>query len=1151
MAAKQSERIKLWGIVQGVGFRPYVAKTAAAFQMKGQVLNIGGLVEITVTDTAERVSAFLHALIENKPAPSEIVHIKREPIEYQHFDAFTIIKSAGGDDETAMIPADLSICPSCLEELYDKNNPRYQHPFISCMVCGPRYTIIDKIPYDRENTSMAEFPMCDFCNGEYTELSDRRYHAQTISCHDCGPVLLWKGADGGTNLGTAAQTGKGAGRTIQGFTKQTGNAASQINSNYLEQSESLKAQAKPTAQQTETSDSQVNLDCMAQAGNTATQTVTIPNGCSAPINTIIPHAAPNDAALTDTPVSESAVADAAILDTAANILQNGGVLLFKSAGGYNLVANPFNQQSVTALRTIKNREEKPFAVMFRNLAQIRRFCLVNAVEEKLLVSSARPILLLEHRFGADTAYAQNTSVNHLSQNPEHQPNENPECWPNQNAECQPDQQAKRRLNRFCHTGSSNYSGLDANDNNPASIAGANSNNPAYSPNAANNENASEKPINAGCTASLGLTELRKSRFIGSFLPSFAAQYLLLDRISPLIFTSANLSGLPMIKDDAEAFSLLEKNPQISGILYNKRKIRIRIDDSVVRVIDGQPQMIRRSKGYSPVPLYVNINAAASDNHSGENNTRPDKGGIRPNAGNTCPDANDVRPNANNACPDTNDVYPDASNAYLGTNAAYPNAMPADPGTDGIPSNINTDRSNKGNTNPDIKNASPDTNACKNAQSTQLLQIFAAGSQLKNSFALTKGNFVYMSQFFGDMDTLENQQVYEKNTQRLKSLFRITPQAVACDMHPLYFTTQFAERYAAENNLPLIKIQHHHAHIASVMAENNLQGKVIGISFDGTGYGTDGNIWGGEFFLCEGAEMQRIAHLQYVDMIGGDSSVKDAVRSALSYIHAHDKANLAASIAPAKSADENNPGFTVHAAAFHDGGNLYEIERSRQDMKNAQSECLMGDESSAKNKIPVNSKCSVHAAAFHGYRKPNGDGKSAKDESQQIAIDIPDIIAFGRKRLLGLPAAQLVMPALEAKINTVRSSSMGRLFDAVSALLQIKDYNSYEGQCAIMLEDAAAFAQKYPGKKENCDLALAFHHRIIDMIVSQCQTARRKYRTSQVALSGGTFQNKILMEGVLERLRADAFQPYYNISVSPNDGGIALGQAYIAMHRTMF
>ena len=364
MAAKQSERIKLWGIVQGVGFRPYVAKTAAAFQMKGQVLNIGGLVEITVTDTAERVSAFLHALIENKPAPSEIVHIKREPIEYQHFDAFTIIKSAGGDDETAMIPADLSICPSCLEELYDKNNPRYQHPFISCMVCGPRYTIIDKIPYDRENTSMAEFPMCDFCNGEYTELSDRRYHAQTISCHDCGPVLLWKGADGGTNLGTAAQTGKGAGRTIQGFTKQTGNAASQINSNYLEQSESLKAQAKPTAQQTETSDSQVNLDCMAQAGNTATQTkgtaqqtetsgsqanldcmtqpgnaatqtVTIPNGCSAPINTIIPHAAPNDAALTDTPVSESAVADAAILDTAANILQNGGVLLFKSAGGYN------------------------------------------------------------------------------------------------------------------------------------------------------------------------------------------------------------------------------------------------------------------------------------------------------------------------------------------------------------------------------------------------------------------------------------------------------------------------------------------------------------------------------------------------------------------------------------------------------------------------------------------------------------------------------------------------------------------------------------------------------------------------------------------------------------------------------------------------
>jgi len=781
VAPKQSERIKLWGIVQGVGFRPYVAKTAEAFQMKGTVLNIGGLVEITVTDTVERISAFLHALIENKPGPSEIVHVKREVIDYRDFDDFTIIASDAGGDEAAMIPADLAICPNCLEELYDAGNPRHQHPFISCMVCGPRYTIIDRIPYDRDNTSMIDFPMCDFCDGEYTDLHDRRYHAQTISCHECGPQLIWKGAG-----------------------------------------------------------------------------------------------------------SDSLTNDSAILAHAAEILKNGGVLLFKSVGGYNLVADPLNDTAVSKLRRIKNREAKPFAVMFRNIDQIKDFCHVDPVEEKLLSSSARPILLLEHKL---------------------------------------------------------------TDIDPAACRSA------YN------------------RASADFDELKRSRFIGSFLPSFAAQYMLLDRISPLIFTSANLSDMPMIIDDNEASEMMDKHPEIDGMIYNLRQIRVRVDDSVTRVIDGQPQMIRRSKGYAPVPLFVNVDRSSADDR-------------KSNAGST----------------------------------------PAP------------------------------------------LQILAAGSQLKNSFALTKDSFVYMSQFFGDMDTIENQNIYEENVDRLKNLFRIKPNAVVCDMHPLYFTTQFAEKYAADNDLPLIKVQHHHAHVASVMAENDLQGKVIGVSFDGTGYGTDGTIWGGEFFLCDGAAAERIAHLRYVDMIGGDSSVKDAVRSALSYIHAYDNT------ATSNSVDD-----------------------------------------------------------------------PANNNPHSITLDLSDIIEYGRERLLAKPEAKLVMPALKAGINTVKSSSMGRLFDAVSALLGICDFNSYEGQCAILLEDAAAFAQKHPGERKDCDLALSFHERIIRMIVEQCQIARNKYGAEQVALTGGTFQNRILMEGVLEKLRADGFKPYYNISVSPNDGGIALGQAYIAMH----
>ncbi|MDO4486177.1 MAG: carbamoyltransferase HypF [Bacillota bacterium] len=789
MAAEQSERIKLWGIVQGVGFRPYVAKMAETFGMKGQVLNIGGLVEITVTDTAERISAFLRALIENKPGPSEIVHVKREIIDYHDFSSFSIIKSDAGGDEAAMIPSDLAICPNCLQELYDKNNPRYQHPFISCMVCGPRYTIIDRIPYDRENTSMIDFPMCDYCESQYTDLHDRRHHAQTISCHDCGPVLLWKG-----NTGSAVKECDG---------------------------------------------------------------------------------------------------DADLLDHAAGILSDGGVIAFKSVGGYNLVADPLSDNAVAKLRRIKNRESKPFAVMFRNLEQIREFCYVNEVEEKLLESSARPILLLEHK---------------------------------------------------------------------------------------------ELPYN----------EINKSRFIGSFLPSFAAQYMLLDRISPLIFTSANLSDMPMIKDEEEVFALAEKNPEIDGVLYNKRMIRVRADDSVARVIDGQPQMIRRSKGYAPVPLYVDVDTSNSSISKTED------------------------------CTGSTDIT-------------------------GI-----ADKPDKA-----VRTDSP-------------LQIFATGSQLKNSFALSKGPFTYISQFFGDMDTVANQQLYTENLERLKELFRIKPDMVVCDMHPMYFTTDFAEKYAAKHELPLIKVQHHHAHVASVMAENNLTGKVIGVSFDGTGYGTDGCIWGGEFFICEGGSATRIAHLRYVDMLGGDSSVKDASRSAMSYIHAYD----------------------------------------------------------------------------NGYTRISDDSSVDSDECQEIIMNLSDIIEYGRANITALPAAKIAIPALKAGINTVKSSSMGRLFDAVSALLGIKAYNDYEGQCAIMLEDAAAFAQKHPGENPASDLALSFHNRVIDMIVAQCLATREKYGADQVALTGGTFQNRILMEGVLEKLRSEGFKPYYNISVSPNDGGIALGQAFVAMHKAL-
>ncbi len=718
---KHTERIKLWGIVQGVGFRPFVAKLADEMNMQGEVLNIGGLVEILVTDTPGRIDTFVNAIQERKPAPAEIVHIKRKEEPFQSFDSFRIQSSHQGGDEAAMIPSDLAICPHCLKELRDPENPRYEHPFISCMICGPRYTIIDQIPYDRDNTTMIDFPMCSFCEDEYTDLHDRRYHAQTISCHHCGPKLSMN------------------------------------------------------------------------------------------------------------------------LEEAAKLLKGGEVLAFKSMGGFNLLCDPLQDKAVFKLREIKKREQKPFAIMFRDLDQVREYCYVSETEERLLESSARPIILLEHR--------------------------------------------------------------------PSKSA-----------------------------------EIQKSRFIGSFLPAMGAQYLLLDRISPLIVTSANCSDQPMIKDDEKMQAFMAKEPLIKGVISNQRRIQVRMDDSVARVIDGQPQMIRRSKGYAPVPLYVNTEF-------------------------------------------------------------------------------------KG-------------------------QLLATGGQLKNSFALIKGSFVYMSQYFGDMDSAENQQLYEENVSRMEELFRIRPQAVVCDLHPLYYTTAFAQRLG----LPLIKIQHHHAHVASVMAEHDLKGDVIGVSFDGTGYGTDGKIWGGEFLLCREGDFQRMDHLRYVKMLGGDSSMKESWKSAVSYL-----------------------------AAWEDG---------------------------------------------------------YLEKTEGIPLDISELIEFAKEQNQSWKGEELARKAIRAGINTIESSSMGRLFDAAAALLGIKERNDYEGQCAILLEDAAAAKEKDRAGQ----LALLFHHKVSQMILDTCRKIREKTGAFQVALTGGVFQNKILMEESLALLREHGFEPYYNISVSPNDGGIALGQAYIAMKR---
>jgi hydrogenase maturation protein HypF len=825
--------ITFWGVVQGVGFRPTLSRLAGKYRYNGQVRNVGGLVQLIVTDEKERIDEFIEIIRREKPRMSEIIRIDRETIDTVRFDRFEIVKSGDAAGEIAIVPADIAICDDCLAEFRNPDNPRHLHPFISCTNCGPRYSIMEHLPYDRDTTAMEDFAMCDFCASEYKNPGNRRYHAQTVSCSDCGPMPVWAGQRDG-----------------------------------LDEGDSLKA--------------------------------------------------------------------------AISAINSGGVIAFKGVGGYYFVCSPYNAAAVRRLREIKIREEKPFAVMFGDVSRIMSHCNVSPEEEALLTSYKRPIVLLE------------------------------------------------RTGR------------------PAQ---------PFAPEVCNN-----------------------SRFIGAFLPSMGLQYLLTDALGPLIMTSANLSDLPIIRDDEEILTLLAREPRIDGVLYNERRIVVRLDDSVARVICGTPQLTRRSKGYTPVPVFIR-------------------------------------------------------------------------GTDGL---------------------------------TKDVHIFAAGGHLKSVFSFSKGSFIYMSQHIGDMGSVENERVYRENYARMREFFGVTPQLVVCDMHPDYFPTRFAEQITltppepgkpnrlsggrpgndstrvddsanglggsrqtpceptppetdsvsrtsdapANRASELLYVQHHHAHVASVMAEHGISGTVIGVAFDGTGYGMDGSIWGGEILICAGAEFERFSHLKTVEMIGGDSSMKDGWKSAMSHRYA--------------------ASLDVGTESAESGTAVFEIDL-----------------------VPI-----LEYAAAHDT-----------------------LLSYE-------PERETVEAAILMGVNTVTTSSMGRLFDAVASLLGIHHVNRYEGECAIMLENAADECIRRPqtpavigdvrrpgdGEQINgngvtdeaAGLALQFHKNVAAAVLLQCRAARARYKTDTVCISGGVFQNKILMEEVLGLLRADEFRPYYNIAVPPNDGGIALGQNYIGM-----
>jgi hydrogenase maturation protein HypF len=750
--------IDIAGIVQGVGFRPYVYRLANECGLTGLIANTPAGVSIEVQGDAEAVERFLERVPKEIPPLAKITGLMPRDVELQLETAFRIKASSMRAAAKALISPDVSICEDCLRELMNPRDRRFRYPFINCTNCGPRFTIIHDIPYDRARTSMAKFKMCVACQAEYENPASRRFHAQPNACWDCGPQVALLGADG------------------------------------------------------------ARMDVAE-------------------------------------PIRET-----------ARLLQQGSVVAIKGLGGFHLACDAQNEKAVAKLRERKRRVEKPFAIMVRRVEDAARLCVADELSKKLMSSFERPIVLMPRR--AEVAFV-----------------------------------------------------------------------PGIAPG---------------------------NRYLGVFLPYTPLHHLLFQsgKFEALVMTSGNLSEEPIAIDNEEAIRQL--NRIADAFLVHDREIVRRCDDSVVRIAAGQPQRLRRSRGFVPVPVQL------------EKEMQP---------------------------------------------------------------------------------------------------VLAVGGELKNTVCVVRGSEAFLSQHVGDLENLESYRFFEEAVQHLQRILETEPKVIAHDLHPDYFSTKWAqERVGVE----LVGVQHHHAHVAACMAENHLDGKVIGIALDGTGYGTDGAIWGGEVLVADYAGFERAAHFEYVPLPGGAAAIHEPWRMAVSYLAKH----------------------------------------------------------------------------------------FGKDVEK---LGLPFLAEIDSRKL------SVVLQMMEREINSPRTSSCGRLFDAVAALVGLRNTVSFEAQAAIELEMAARDSGSeaaYPldlnlrgatwqiGTKSLfewllrdirmqasvAEISRKFHNGLALVLVEAAEKIRERTKLNRICLSGGCFLNALLLETMIAEMKERSFEVFFHMEVPAGDGGISLGQAVIAGRR---
>ena len=736
-----------------MGFRPFIYRLAVAHGLVGFVQNRSDGVFVEIEGNDKAIEAFVNRTSEELPPLAEVFQVYTEDAEPVGEKSFRIIPSDDEGRPEVHISPDVATCRECLQELFDPDDRRFRYPFINCTNCGPRLTIITGIPYDRKNTSMADFPLCEKCREEYEDPGNRRFHAEPNACPACGPEL-WLADGKGSRI-----------------------------------------------------------------------------ACPDPLEKTI------------------------------ELLKEGNTVAVKGLGGFHLCADASNSEALSRLRKRKYREEKPLAIMVKDIDRARALAEINSEEERLLGSAERPIVLVKKKKG------------------------------------------------------SSISSLVA-------------------------------PGMAG---------------LGIMLPYTPVHHILIQGgFEALVMTSANQTDEPICTGNDEALKRLKGIADF--FLFHNRNIVVRCDDSITMVAHGAQRLLRRSRGYAPKPLAL------------------------------------------------------------------------------------------------VK---------------QYPSVLGLGAHLKSTVCILKGDFAFLSPHIGDMETPEARDFFHESVATLRRITRCDPDIVACDMHPDYHTTWIASQMERR----VVQVQHHHAHIAGCMAENRITGDVIGLAMDGTGYGLDRRIWGGEFLVADEADFQRAGHIRYFPLPGGDAAVKQPWRVAAALL----------------------------------------------------MECFEDD-------------WSRMAEALH---------------------ILPEHIPY-----------ESMEAVVRQKIQTVFTSSLGRVFDAVSCLLGIRRQVSYEGQAAMELEacarartasskalpydilmDREIILDFYPAIRRLVedrirgrgvsDLAGAFHATLVQSFVKVAQEIRDATGLNRVVLSGGCFQNRLLLDGCITELDLKGFDVYTHHLVPTNDGGISLGQVLVA------